>query len=200
MKGGVRVEVIQELDAGDAALEIPWASSADARLRYVDLKKFPEEIPRLRECRRNGALAALLLGLHSPASPFRTAKCDVWTTTRQSEDERLDFKLPFKAGSYVDLLFDRVKLNSRLEPQLRLGRRLEQLMRPWRLHAQMEIAVRRCLFHPGERWGYYVTIFVHAYGSSRAEAKKEWNRAIGALSRALATIAARYGRDREAGS
>ena len=184
----MRVEVIRELDAGDATLEIPWASATQPRLRYVDLKNFPKQIGRLEECRRSASLAALLRAIHSPGSPWRSAKCDLWTTTRLAPDERLDFRLPFKAGGYVDLLFDRVRLNSRLEPHLRLGRRIEKAMRPWRLPAQMEIAVRRCLFHPSERWGFYLTIFVHAYGTSRREARQQWNRAIEALRGALASI------------
>ena len=191
----VRTELIEELDAGDATLEIPWASSTEPRLRYIDLKTFPEEIDRLEECRRHPSLAALLRAIHSPGSLFRTAKCDVWTTTRLSEDERIDFKLPFKAGGYVDLLFDRVRLNSRLEPQLRLGRMLEQAARPWRRQAQMEIAVRRCLFHPRERWGYYLTIFIHAYGSSRGEAKREWDRATQSLGEALSAASDCYLRE-----
>ena len=194
MRACVRIEVIEELDPGDPRLEIPWASPTNPRLRYIDLKKFPEEIDRLKECRRRPALAGLLRTIHLRGRVFRTAKCDAWSTTRLSEDEQMDFQLPFKAGGYVDLLFDRVRLNSSLKDQRQLGRMLEHALCHTRLSAQVEIAARRCLFHPRDRWGYYLTIFVHAYGSSRAEAMAEWDRAIQALAEALARASERFRR------
>jgi hypothetical protein len=184
----MRVEVLEELEAGDAKLELPWASPADARLRYFDLKEFPKTIERMKECRAYPALARLLQRLNAPGSVFRTAKCDVWTTTRLSEDERLEFKLPCKVGTYVDLILDRVRLNSRLDPQLQLAQELAQRLARCRVEAQMDIAVRRCWFHPRERWGYYLTLFVHAYGATRREAKQEWSRAIESLGEALSRM------------
>jgi hypothetical protein len=38
----------------------------------------------------------------------------------------------------------------------------------------MDIAVRRCLFHAEENWGYYLTLFVHAYGATENEAETAW--------------------------
>jgi hypothetical protein len=184
----MRVETVQELDAGDDTLEVPWASPGHPEPRYLDLKAHPEEIERLEECRKYPALADFLRRINSVTSPFRSAKCDVWTTTDLAEDERVDFKLPVKVGSYVDLLFDRPDLNSRREPHLQLGAKLRETLGPLRVQAQMEICVRRCLFHPEERWGYYVTLFTHAYGVTRCEAEEEWNRAMDALGNALAGI------------
>jgi hypothetical protein len=184
----MRVEIVQELDAGDDTLEVPWASPVQPGLRYLDLKAHPEEIGRLEECRKYPALASFLRKVNAADSPFRTAKCDVWTTTDLAEDERVDFKLPVKVGSYVDLLFDRPDLNSRLEPHLQLGAKLSEILGPLRVQAQMEICVRRCLFHPEERWGYYVTVFMHAYGVTPGEAEEEWNRALDAPGNALAGI------------
>lgn len=184
----MRVETLCELEADDPKLEIPWSSPRNPRPRYVDLDRFPEKIDELAECRRYPVLADLLRKVHSKGCGVRTAKCDVWVTTKLAEDERLDFPVPVKAGSYIDLFFVSSRLNSRLEPHLRFGRKLERYLRPCRVQAQAEVAVRRCLFHPRERWGFYLTIFVHAYGSTRAEAKKEWNRAIDCLGDALLAI------------
>ena len=189
----MRVEIVQELESSDAKLEIPWASVADPEVRYIDLKKFPEQIARLEESRRFPSLGCLLRKIHAKGSGFRTAKCDAWTTTRLSADERLDFNLPYKVGGYLDLVFARAKLNSRLEPHAQLGRELEQLLRPCRVQAQVEIAVRRCLFHPKKRWGSYLTIFIHAYGATRSEPKKEWSRAVGCLGDALLQIGPTFG-------
>jgi hypothetical protein len=184
----MRVEIVQELDAGDDTLEVPWASPVQPGLRYLDLKAHPEETERLEECRKYPPLADFLRRVNSVTSPFRSAKCDVWTTTDLAEDERVDFKLPVKVGSYVDLLFDRPDLNSKLEPHVQLGAKLSEVLGPLRVQAQMEIYVRRCLFHPEERWGYYVTVFTHAYGASSREAEEEWNRAVDALGNTLAGI------------
>jgi hypothetical protein len=142
----------------------------------------------LEECRRCPALADLLRNLNAPGSGFRTIKCDVWTTRRLSEDEKMDFNLPFKVGSYVDLVYDLARLNSRCEPLLRLAKKLEQLLRPCRVQAQAEMDVRHCLFHSRRRWGYSATIFVHGYGRSPMEAKREWSRAVEHLGKALSMI------------
>lgn len=189
----MRVEVMKELEAGDAKLEVPWASPDDAGLRYFDLKEFPKTIERMKECRANPSLARLLQKLNARGSVFRTAKCDVWTTTRLTEDERLEFALPCKVSSYVDLILDRVRLNSRRDPQFQLAQKLAQRLACCPAQAQLDIAVRRCLFHPRERWGYYLTLFVHAYGATRPEAKQEWNHAIESLGEALAKIDTKFG-------
>jgi hypothetical protein len=177
----VRTEIVQELDPGDARLEIPWAGPAGRALRYLDLKRFPREMARLPECRRQPALAGLLRALNRPGSKFRTAKCDVWTTSRLAEDERLDFKLPFKAGCYLDLVLERAALRKRLNAHRRFAERLSQALKSFRARAQMEIVVRRCLFHPGDYWGYALTLFLHAYGETAAKAKREQARALEAL-------------------
>jgi hypothetical protein len=182
----MRVEIIKEIDPGDDTLEIPWASPEDPQLRYVDLKAHPASLGQLEECRRFPPLADLLRQINSPGSLVRTAKCDAWATTELSEDERLDFQLPFKMASYVDLVFDRPELNATLEHQLRLGEKLRQDLASLRAQAQLEVCVRRCLFRAEERQGYYLTLFTHAYGADPGEAAREWARALEAQGEALA--------------
>jgi hypothetical protein len=184
----VRVDIFCELEAGDPQLELPWASPRAPLLCYIDLERFPEKIDELPECRRYPALAFLLRQVNRKACALRTAKCDVWLTTKLAEDERLDFPVPFKVGSYVDMVFASSRLNARLNAHLRLGKEFERSLRSCRVQAQVELAVRRCLFHPRERWGFYVTLFVHAYGSTRVEAKQEWIRAIECIRNALSKI------------
>ena len=188
IKCSVRVEVIQELEPGDPSLEIPWASPDNARVRFIDLKKFPKKLEHVKECRKHAPLALLLRRVNAAGSALRTAKCDVWITTKLAEDEQVDFDVRYKIGSYVDLVFDSNRLNSHLESHLRFGKQLEDVLTPCRIQAQMEIAVRRCLFHPKERWGYYFTIFVHAYGATRTNARREWDRAVDSLADALSII------------
>ena len=184
----MRIDCFCELEAGDPQLEIPWASPRNSRGRFVDLGDDPEKIDDLQECRRYPALALLLRRVNRKGGALRTAKCDVWVTTKLAEDERLDFPAPIKVGSYVDVFFSSSRLKLRLPPHLRLGKELEHSLRTCRVQAQAELAVRRCLYHPRERWGFYVTLFVHAYGSTRAEAKLEWSRAVECVGNALSKI------------
>ena len=177
----MRVEIIRELDPDDDMLEIPWANPQDPGLRYVDLKAHPQAIATLGECRRYPPLALMLRAINAPGSVLRSAKCDVWTTSDLTEDERLDFGLPHKIGSYVDVVLEYPKFNSDPDLQVELGEKLRRALRHLRLQAQMEICLRRCLFHPEERWGYCLTIFVHAYGQTQVEAEQEWARAMAAL-------------------
>ena len=187
----VRVDLSQELESGDDMLEIPWSCPTNPALRYLDLKAQPELIEFVEECREQPALASILRMVNSSSSSFRTAKCDVWATTELAEDERLDFGLPQKVGSYIDLLFECPEFNARLESQLELGRKLERLLASLRAQAQLEIFVRRCLFHPEERWGFYLTLYTHGYGRTPEEAEREWSRALGAVGEALIEISRR---------
>jgi hypothetical protein len=72
-----------------------------------------------------------------------------------------------------------------------LAEEIERGMKETRLQAQMDIAVRRCLFHAEENWGYYLTLFIHAYGATENEAETAWTltllnlrEVLGGLSRA----------------
>lgn len=187
----VRVDVIQELDSTDPTLEIPWASPTNLDLHYIDLRAFPQQIGQLEECRKYPALAALLRKVNAADTSLRTAKCGIWATTELAEDERLEFKLPCKVGSYVDLVFDRADWNLQSEAYLHLGNELSTRLEHVQLQAQMEACVRRCLFHPEERWGYYLTLFTHAYGTTPHGAEEAWQRALRALGDALAHIGQR---------
>ena len=174
----MRVEILQELGPDDARLEIPWASADDPTLAYIDLKTFPGHAEELNECRSRPVLGSLLRAVNRPDSPLRSAKCHVWITHELAEEERWDFDFPVKVGSYLDLLFDSPDLNASLAPHLRLAEEIERGMKETRLQAQMDIAVRRCLFHAEENWGYYLTLFIHAYGATENEAEMAWTLAL----------------------
>ncbi|HLY60545.1 MAG TPA: hypothetical protein VKV95_07230 [Terriglobia bacterium] len=188
----MRVEILSELEPGDSTLEIPWASPNRPLLRYVDLRRFPEKILSLAECRSNPPLARLLQRVNMPGSTFRTAKCDFEATTQLTDEEELDFQLPLKVGGYVDLVFERSDLHSRLDPHVRLARNLERSLAGCRLRAQMSIVVRRCLYHEDRKWGYSLTFFIYAYGATRSTAKRDWARALDKLGDALAKIAPQF--------
>jgi hypothetical protein len=165
---------------------MPWGDPSTVGAGYVDIKLHPNLVSDIPECRGRPALADLLLRIN--ASTFRTAKSGVWETTELAEDEQMDFGLPRKVGSYIDLLIDDSARNSHLEPQLALAHRIEESVRDLRVQAQLEISVRRCLFHPDERWGFYLTVFVHAYGRTPREAEDERDRVLRRLTEAWPVI------------
>jgi len=181
----VRVEVVRELDPCDDILELPWAASDNSAPHYVDLKRFPDRVDELTECRRHPALRELLRLLNRPETALRTVKCDVWKTTKLAEDERADFNLAFKVGAYLDAVLEDPALRAQLIPHVRWAGKIARSLAPARLQAQSEIVVRPCLFHSEEKWGYALTVFVHGYGSSWDEAETEWGGALLHLGKAL---------------
>ncbi|MFB3923747.1 MAG: hypothetical protein ACE145_18640 [Terriglobia bacterium] len=181
----MRVDLHQEIDRGDETLEIPWFDPDNPQRRYLDLKAQHGLAAEIEECHERPALANFLRQINSSSSAFRTAKCDVWETTDLTEDERRDFGLPYKVGSYVDLLFDSTASASRVEAHLELGAHLERQLAALRVPAELEIALRRCHFVDGDRWVYYLTLFLHGYGSSHEGALAGWGRALEALGSAL---------------
>ena len=181
----MRIEITQELDAADPSLEIPWAGSCRSDLQYVDLKRHPKRIAKLPECRKFPPLSAVLRRINGARSGLRTAKCDAWTTRNLSPDERLDFNLPCKAGSYIDVVLDGLRSRTRLDTHRHFAERLAKGLAGIRVRGQMDIIIRRCLFHPREEWGYALTFFVHGYGETRSEAISEWSSALSSLGDAL---------------
>jgi len=181
----MRVDLSRETDPGDPVLEIPWSDPANPANLYIDVKRRPEAVMELVECRRFPALGQFLLKVNSAAMPFRTAKCDAWVTSELDLEERIAFPKPWKVGSYVDLLVDRPDLNSQIEPYQKLGEMLAQKMKDFKALAQIEIFIRKCLFTLEDRWGNYASVFVHAYGANAQEAETEWNGVIASLGEAL---------------
>ena len=203
----MQFEIIRELEEDDPKLEIPWADPEDPSLRYYDLKAHPGRIDSLVEVRRYPILGEALRRLNAPGSSFRTAKCGVWETDELTPEEMVpdeimevepeDAGAVHKVGSYLDVLFDVPGFNYDRERYLRLGEKLGQLLEKIPLPVQVEFTLRRCLYHDEEKWGYYVTLFLHAYGTTTEEAVENWNRAIGELTIALGEISLPLGNSEE---
>ena len=187
----MRVDITQETDPDDSTLEIPWSDPADPGRRYIDLTENPSAADNLEECRHYPALGGLLRQANAAHSPFGTAKCDVWATEELTEEER-DFSLPHKVASYVDLFIHDPELSASMETTLRLAQNIAAYLKSVRLSAEVEICARRCLFHREERWGYYLTVFTHAYGATPQTAEQGWNLAMEALAEALGEAARRF--------
>ncbi len=189
----MRVDIGQETDPGDPVLEIPWADPDNPSNAFIDVKRRPEAVMDLSECRRFPALGAFLTRVNAAAVPFRTAKCDAWATDELDLEERIAHGLPHKIGSYVDLIIDRADLNSHAEPYQKLGALLANRLKDSAAHAQIEIFVRRCIFTLEDRSGYYATIFVHAYGANPQEAEREWDEVMGTLGESLDAVSREFG-------
>ncbi len=185
----MRCEILQELEPDDPKLELPWTNPLPPNPGYRDLKAVPQEIAGLEECRKYPPLARLLEKINAAGSSLRSVKCDAWTSDDLAEDERLDFDLPFKMGSYVDAVFDPPEHNFELVHHLRFGEEVGRLLQSIRLEAACEIVVRPCLFQALGKWGCASTIFLHAYGATPAAARDEWARAVEALGEVLLEIA-----------
>lgn len=184
----MRFEILRELEQDDPKLEIPWASPEDPNLRYQDLKAHPELIPDLEEGFEFPALGPFLQTLNAGDSVFRTAKCGVWSTQELTEEERAELGEAHKLGVYVDLVFEGEEFNFAVEHYLRLGEKLERTLASAEGSAQVEFAIRRCLYHDKNSWGYYATLFLHAYGKTSSGATGEGTRALEALGRGLSGV------------
>ena len=189
----MRIDIGQETDPGDPVLEIPWADPDNPANLYIDVKRRPEAVMELVECHRFPALGQFLLKVNAAAMPFRTAKCDAWVTSDLDLEERIAYPLPWKVGSYIDLLIDRADLNSHVEPYQKMGALLAQRLKDSQAHAHIEIFIRRCLFTLEDRSGYYATAFIHAYGANPQEAETEWNGVIESLGESLDALSREFG-------
>jgi len=189
----MQFEIIRELEEDDPKLEVPWADVEDPSLRYYDLKAHPERIGSLVEVRRYPILGEALRRLNAPGSRFRTVKCGVGETDELTQEEmmeveRADAGRAHKVGSYLDVLFEVPGFNYDVERYLQLGEKLEHRLEKIPLPVQVEFTLRRCLFHDEEKWGYYVTLYLHVYGETAEDAGKNWNRAMEELTHALGEI------------
>lgn len=180
-----------ELRADDAALEFPWSSS-DGSQRYVDLQRHPELLAEVPEAARNPELGEFLRALNAPASPWLSAKCDVWTEHDLGEAKAI-YMAKLKFGSYVDLIFrrddDRFSFD-RHETFAKSAAR--ELSGDDELPIACEFIVRRCWYHlevsPSRQAddaaspegqdllpGFYVTFYVFGYGGDKRQARARWS-------------------------
>lgn len=175
-----------ECGADDECLEIPW-SSEDGALSYRDLKRNPVFIEQLTEAQQYPELAEFLHAVNSPASVFRTAKCDVWFATDIAPEEEI-FEATGKFGSYVDIVFaSSISRVSLVEHEAAVRTFVRFLQTVPEMYASVEFLVRRCLFrdHDPAREGFYVTCYVFGFGNEQSTARRNWSIALGALGKVL---------------
>lgn len=177
-----------ELGADDPQLEIPW-SSADGRVRYLDLKRQPELLLEVPEACDNLALAEFLNWANSAESVFETVKCDSWSSDEITPEEEF-FGEPCKFGSYVDLLFTAESIRAKfLEHELFIRNLASLLSRAPEMPASAELIVRRCTDRRSQSRNredcFYTTLYVHGYGEDEQRARERWEIALKMVQHAM---------------
>jgi hypothetical protein len=182
-----------ELGADDDTLEIPWAAP-DGTLRYYDLKREPEAVDHVEEAERWPELREFLIAVNAQASMLESAKCDAWSTTELNPDDDI-FDVPWKFGSYVDLLFsDPIVRFSFAQHEIFLKQLTGLLKAVPEIPASADFFLRRCFYHEGEgvREGYYLTLYLFGFGEDEAQACKQWGIALKLVAAAMAQLSSRY--------
>jgi hypothetical protein len=182
-----------ELGRDDDSLEMPWAAP-DGCTRYHDLKRDPDAIAQVEEAAQWAELGDFLVAANAPASMLESAKCDAWSTTELNPEEEI-FGLPWKFGSYVDLLFSDPIVRFSFEQHETFLKHLIGLLKVVpEIPASAEFCLRRCLYHEGEtvREGYYMTFYVIGFGENEAHARKQWGIALKLVAAALIQLSSRH--------
>ena len=191
------VDFSVELGRDDPALELPWTSD-DPAIRYLDLKIHPELLPEIPEAVAHPELAAFLSRISAPEFPLATAKCDAWATREILPEEEI-FGGECKFVSYVDLVFADRAARLAFEKHEELAQQLCKLLKHApEIAASIEIVIRRCYFHENgpassedSESGFYLTMYVNAFGHTHEEARKQWTIALALAQHALVQVAGR---------
>jgi hypothetical protein len=182
----VEADFSVELGLDDETLDMPWAAG-EAEPRYYDLKHHPELLSHIAEADRVEELGAFLLAMNSAASPFETAKCDVWSSTEMKIEEAI-FHAAYKFGSYVDLLFSGEQKPFSFPHHEQFANRLTRLLRKApEIPATAELLIRRCHYH-GEsepRDGFYLTFYLFGFGQDETQARQRWAIALKLVENAI---------------
>ena len=185
----MQVDFAVELGRDDETLEFPWAAPAGGA-RYYDLKRNPDLLEQIEEARRVAELRDFLISVNSPSSVLESAKCDTWSTSEINPDEKI-FHLPWKFGSYVDLLFSNKAARFSFEQHETLLKQLTGLLqRVPEIPDSAEFLLRRCFYseHDAVREGYYVTFYLFGFGEDEVKARQQWGIALKLVAGALAQL------------
>jgi hypothetical protein len=200
-----------ELGREDPVLDFPWKDPA-GKLAYVDLKRHPELMARIKEAGKFTELGEFLRATNSSRSLVETAKCDAWTTTELSPEEEV-YDASHKFVSYVDVVFSNIDVHqsssrpaslhqsSLRRPSLResllaherFARTLVELLRRVpETPSAAEVCVRRCYFGEdgGVREGFYCTLYVSGYGNDSASARQNWGVGLKLMGNAIVQLSA----------
>jgi hypothetical protein len=188
----MQVDFAVELGRDDETLDFPW-TAPDGGPRHYNLKRNPDAIEQIEEATRVLELRAFLISLNSKVSILESAKCDTWSTTDINPEEEI-FHLPWKFGSYVDLLFSEEAARFSFEQHETFLKQITALLqRIPEIPNATEFMMRRCFYHQtgGVREGYYVTFYLFGFGEDEAKAHQQWGIALKLVAGAIAQLSSR---------
>lgn len=188
----MQVDYAVELGRDDETLDFPWATPGGGP-RYYDLKRDHDAIEYIAEAARAVELREFLISVNSKSSLLESAKCDTWSTTEINPEEKI-FDLPWKFGSYVDLLFSEQEARFSFEQHERLLKELTGLLkRAPEISDSAEFLLRRCFLHENDdiREGYYVTFYLFGFGQDEAEARRQWGIGLKLVTSAIGQLSVR---------
>ncbi|HST09819.1 MAG TPA: hypothetical protein VLL05_05555 [Terriglobales bacterium] len=188
----MQVDYAVELGRDDETLDLPWATPGGGP-RYYDLKRDHDAIEYIEEAARAIELREFLISVNSKASLLESAKCDAWSSTEINPEEKI-FDLPWKFGSYVDLLFSEQEPRFSFEQHEKLLKELTGLLkRAPEIPDSVEFLLRRCFFHENDdvREGYHITFYLFGYGKHEAEARLQWGIGLKLVTAAISQLSFR---------
>lgn len=176
-----------ELGRGDETLDVPW-SGPNGGPSYHDLKRHPGELAEIEEAVRFPELGEFLKIINSPSGSLESAKCDAWSSAEINPEEEI-FEMPWKFGSYVDLLFTDAAARFSFEEYEEFLKKMVALLgRAPEIPASAEFLLRRCYFREQAnlREGFYITFYLFGYGEDEIKARLQWAIALKLAGNALA--------------
>lgn len=185
----MQVDYSVELGPDDETLEFPWSTPGDGP-RYFDLKQDPDALRNLEEAEREPELRDFLAKVNGPGSILESAKCDVWSSTEIHPEEEI-LGLPWKFGSYVDVVFSSAAERFSFESHESVLKKLcDLLKRAPEIPASAEFLLRHCNFHErdGLQTGFYVTFYLFGFGEDEEAAHRQWGIALRLVGNAIRQV------------
>jgi hypothetical protein len=189
----MQVDYAVELGGDDATLEIPWADPGGS-LRYYNLRTDPTALDLIPEAAHSTELRDFLRSVNSPASVVESAKCDLWASDEIQPEEQI-FGVPWKFGSYVDLVFSAPDSRFDFAGHEDFLKELTALLnKAPDIAASAEFLLRRCYYHTDHeaRDGFYVTAYVFGYGENEMKARQQWGVALELVGGAIIQVSKQH--------
>ncbi len=185
-----------ECSAEDPVLVVPWSSTGDQELHFVDLRENPYDLDQISEAEQYPPLMQALRALNAPRSPVFTAKCDAWVLDSEELGElAMELDVPDLGAeqsdqpemtgfaSYIDLIWRDRTIFASFHQSEQLLHRLTRLAAPLEHpNAMLDCVLRPALVDfTGAREGYSITLYIKALGPDPEVAKEAWSAALQAV-------------------
>jgi hypothetical protein len=175
----MRVEAVNSLGVGAAAIEIPW-SSADGDA-YLDLRENPAAISQISAARDHAPLMTFLAAVNGPGSLFATVRAKTW------DEPSAQAGAEFTFHSRVDLMFARSELNFIPE---RYEDVVQRLIASWMRDTSgdalsVRLEILPCAYAAAKTEGAALRLILTARSASAEQARVRWGLGIVRVQQAL---------------